>query len=78
MKEIYIKVNDLEEYDYNLLRRVTDKDLVSIDYLLCIIDDLLNEINHLEEQIEELKEPKEYMEDYSNTFDYSEWKANQE
>lgn len=72
MKEIYIKVNDLEEYDKNLLKKFTDKDLISIDYLLCVIDDLLDQVSHLEDQIEEMKEPIDYEDEPG--FDYGEWK----
>lgn len=73
MKNIYIKLYDLEEYDRNLLFKYTTKDLISIDDLLSMIDDLTDRIDHLEEQIEEMKEPIDYEDDH-NSFDYGEWK----
>ena len=78
MKEVYIKINDLTPYDKELLKNFTIKDIVSIDELLSIIDNLLDEKKHLEDQIEEMKEPVEYEDDYSRKFDYSEFKMNKE
>ena len=51
------------------------KDLISINDLLETIDNLLYELDEQEEQIEHLKHPEE---DFRETFNYSEWKANQE
>ena len=80
MSEIYIKINQLHDYDIRMFEKLGyySQDLISIEDLLNIIDDLLDEKSHLEETIEEMKEPINYEDDYSNRFDYSEWKANQE
>lgn len=78
MDEIFVKIIALSDYDYNLLKKFTDKDFISIDNLISIIDDLNDQVSHLEDKINEMQEPVDYEDDYSNTFDYSEWKANQE
>ena len=75
MNEVYIKISDLAEYDIKNLEKVGIKsDIISIGTLLEAIDTLIYENDKLEEEIDELRHP----EDYKETFDYSEWKANQE
>lgn len=75
MKEIFIKVSSLEDVDKRIIERANiTTDLISIDDLISIIDNLQWENERLEDEIRELKEEKENRE----TFDYSEWKANQE
>ena len=75
MNEVYIKTSDLAEYDIKNLEKVGIKsDIISIGTLLEAIDTLIYENDKLEEEIDELRHP----EDYKETFDYSEWKANQE
>lgn len=77
MNEIYIKASDLGE---SLIERVekhtpiSNGDILSIGDIVDIIDELLYKIEKLEEELDEYKNP----EDYRPTFDYSEWKANQE
>ena len=77
MNDIYIKASDL---GVSLIERVekhtpiSNGDILSIGDLVDIIDELLYKIDKLEEEIDEYKNP----EDYRPTFDYSEWKANQE
>lgn len=77
MNEIYIKASDLGE---SLVERIgkhtsiSNGDILSIGDLVDIIDELVYEIEKLEEELDEYKNP----EDYRPTFDYSEWKANQE
>ena len=75
MNEVYIKTSDLAEYDIKNLEKAGIKsDIISIGTLLEAIDTLIYENDKLEEEIDELRHP----EDYKETFDYSEWKANQE
>ena len=77
MNEIYIKASDLGE---SLVERaekhtpISNGDILSIGDLVDIIDELLYKIEKLEEDLDEYKNPEEYR----PTFDYSEWKANQE
>jgi hypothetical protein len=73
MDNIYIKKNDLKEYQIKMLDRVgyRIKDLISIDDLLETIDNLLYELDEKDEEIEYLKnsEPSGAVEpDY-----YDEW-----
>lgn len=77
MDNLYINKNDLKEYEIKMLDRVgfKTKDLVSINDLLETIDNLLYELDEKDDEIEHLKHPEE---DFRETFDYSEWKANQE
>ena len=68
MKNVFIKVNELDEYDYRLIKTYTDKDLVSIDDLLVIIDNLKDEKEYLEEEIRNSKQNGQVEPDY-----YDEW-----
>lgn len=75
MNEVYIKTSDLAEYDIKNLEKVGIKsDIISIGTLLEAIDTLIYENDKLEEKIDDLKQ----LEEDRETFDYSEWKANQE
>ena len=75
MDEIYIKINQLHDYDIRMFEKLGyySQDLISIGDLLNIIDNLLDEKSHLEDQINEMKEPIDYEDDH-NGFDYGEWK----
>lgn len=77
MNEVYINKNNLKDYEIKMLDRVgfKTKDLISIDDLLITIDELLYELDEKDDEIEHLKHPED---DFRETFDYSEWKANQE
>lgn len=77
MNEIYIKASDLGESLVERVKKYTsisNGDILSVGDLVDIIDELVYEIEKLEEDLDRYKNP----EDYRPTFDYSEWKANQE
>ena len=54
MDEIYVKTNY-----HNILEKLFDKDLVSIDDLLDMLDEQYYEIEHLKEELDDLKNPSE-------------------
>ena len=76
---IYLKKQDLISFDCiseKMLDRLgITQDIISIDELLGKLEDLYFEKEHLEEEIEYMKQDTE---DNREVFDYSEWKANQE
>ena len=76
MNEVYIKASDLGGLIDNIEKHtpISKGDILSINDLCDIIDELIYKIDKLEEELDEYKNP----EDYRPTFDYSEWKANQE
>lgn len=79
MKDIFIKTNeftDRELYDINkyAYRDYRSNDIISVEELVITIEELLGKCEELEEELEQTKNYEEERE----TFDYSEWKANQE
>jgi hypothetical protein len=79
MKDIFIKTNEFTDRElYNInkyaYRDYRNNDIMSVEELVITIEELLGKCEELEEELEQTK-------DYDNnreTFDYSEWKANQE
>ncbi len=53
MENIYIKTDELSLYIKN--KYCKDKDIISLDYLLWIIDEQQDEIDRLEEEKEDLQ-----------------------
>lgn len=60
MKEVYIKVSSLEDYDKRIIERANiTTDLISIDDLINIIDNLQWEKEHIEEEYIDFKQQVE-------------------
>ena len=77
MNEVYININELGKWTESLFREKLgygNKDIITIADLISSIEDLYSEIERLEEELDYYKNKEEYR----PTFDYSEWKANQE
>lgn len=79
MKDIFIKTNEFTDGElYNInkyaYRDYRINDIMSVEELVVTIQELLGKCEELEDELEQEKNYEEERE----TFDYSEWKANQE
>ena len=79
MKDIFIKTNEfrdseIENINKYAYRNYKNQDIISVEELVVIIEELIGKCEELEEELEQTKNHDENRE----TFDYSEWKANQE
>ena len=56
MGNVFIKKEDLSKW----VGKYFNKDLISIDDLLDLIEELDSDVEYLKDQIEEIEQPKEY------------------
>lgn len=79
MKEVFIKTNEFHDSELERINRYAyrdyrKQDIMSVEELVVIIEELIGKCEELEEELEQTKNYEENRE----TFDYGEWKANQE
>lgn len=79
MKDIFIKTNEftereLEKINKYAYRDYRNNDIMSVEDLFVTVQELIGKCEELEDELEQEKDYDENRE----TFDYSEWKANQE
>lgn len=79
MKDIFIKTNEFHDSELERINRYAyrdyrKQDIMSVEELVVIIEELIGKCEALEEELEQTKNYEENRE----TFDYGEWKANQE
>lgn len=79
MKDIFIKTSEFHDSELERINRYAyrdyrKQDIMSVEELVVIIEELIGKCEELEEELDQTKNYEENRE----TFDYSEWKANQE
>lgn len=57
MENVYIKTEDTNKW---IAKYFNNKDLISIDDLLDLIEELDSDVEYLKDQIKEMEQPKEY------------------
>lgn len=78
MKDLFIKTNEFTDNELHNINKYAymdfrNNDIISVEELFVTVQELLGKCEQLEEELEDTKD-----EESRETFDYSEWKANQE